>query len=302
MANTYIELGTHRSITHSPFDRAKTYRTLVSNFYNESNTTPQSSNFTIDNTNINIPDGTKFCAGDIMYSFSSSLKKGTILGSNWTRNGWGPKLEESYTSLLANVASVEVGSLACTVSSNVSLASQAALYLRISPLEAAQSLLDLSTTGLAPGDVTRSKIRDSAVTTEAFGSNAVNTSDLNNGAITSSKVADSAITSAKIKENAAPGAKIATNAITSDKISSGSVGSSELATNSVNTSEIGNNQVTSAKIGNNQVINSKITNSTILGSKFTANTIGPRELKGLTTGTTGKRILSVGNGSFKWSS
>ena len=295
MANNYIEVGTNRTITHSFSDFNETLRTLATRFNNESNVAPTLFNFTVDTVDTEIPQGTFYSDGKNIYSYSSIFTKGTHLEADWTRNGWGPRIEENFASLRANIGAVEVGTVACTINNDSSV------YLRISPAVTLQSLLNLSESQLYDGQITTAKLKDSAITTEAFGDNAINTSDIANLAIITSKFATASVTRPKFKRKAITQPKVKRDAATNIKFKPDSIGGVELAPGGVHSDSIKEKQVITDIFIDNSVTNAKIKPDEITGSRFVANTFTEREIKGLGTGAAGDILVfkSVSQG-FNW--
>ena len=258
MANTYIEIGTHRTITHSRDDFNNTTRTIVTNFTNSSNTTPTSFNFTTDTTNINVPNGVLFASENTIYINSSDFSRNTRLGGSWTRQGLSPRVENGYTAMLANVANIEVGTLVSTISTNPSLRGAASLYLKINNTNSVGSLVDLGSTTLAPGVVTTITIIDSAITRDAFFLKAVTRSKLADDCFTNAKIADDAVDTPQIADDAVENAQIADDAVDTPQIADDAVENAQIADDAVDTPQIADDAVENAQIANEAVQNENI--------------------------------------------
>lgn len=92
--------------------------------------------------------------------------------------------------------------------------------------------LNVSTTSILsgqPGSITSEMLADKAVTRKKLDDAAVGSEALGNASVTSVKILDRAVTTAKIADGAVISGKIATSSITSVKIANGAVTSEKLA-------------------------------------------------------------------------
>ena len=300
MANTYIEYGTYRSITFSRQDFNKSLRTVASNFQNNANVIPSTQNFTADISNINVPQGTIVYHKNVLYGYSDKLKKSTNLGGSWTRTAFSPKQENGYQALLANVESVEVGTMVSTVSADPNLSRDASLFLRIHGVESAGSLLDLTSGAFPDGSATTQKFKNSAIIDLSLIQNAINTSDIADGAVTGPKFATASIGPTEIEDGKVYTANFKNGAVTTSKIKNDDIISAKIADASVRTNHIRDRQVTGTEIADNALTKDKF--NTIQGNKLANNTVGIQEIKGLTqTNAPRSYMLATGGDGFKWS-
>ncbi|MBF0449989.1 MAG: 6-bladed beta-propeller [Candidatus Magnetomorum sp.] len=168
---------------------------------------------------------------------------------------------------------------------------------------------------LSSGSVTSVQISDSAITENKIGTGSVTETKIADNAISNNKIKDNAITETKIADNTISHNKIKDNTITETKIIDGAVTSGKIADNAITTTKINNSAIISEKIASDAITSEKILDGTIQSHDLASGSIDLTRLSNaiitatkiaasddmpLTNGTDGQRLVSNGDGTFRW--
>lgn len=132
LSNSYIEPVVGASLNGARQNVNGSLRAILSNF--KSKVTPSGVNIIADGANLGEVDGMLYRSAttNALYISDTVHAKSRPVGGNFTRIGIGNRVENGYSSLIANAHTYEIGELVATVSENTSLAANAKLYLCVS--------------------------------------------------------------------------------------------------------------------------------------------------------------------------
>lgn len=116
--------------------------------------------------------------------------------------------------------------------------------------DAFNELIDLyeSSSGVADGSITTTKLADDAVTGTKLADGSVDTAAVALDAITTNRLADSAVSTDKLQVEAVSSAKIQSNAVSNEKLTNDAVDTPELVDGAVTTAKLASAAVTPDKI------------------------------------------------------
>lgn len=164
-SNTYIEPTAGTSLNASRTQYNNSLRSLLTNF--KSIGSPTGPNIVRAGASIGEEDGMLFrsAATNALYISDSVHVKSSPVGGNFTRVGIGNRVENGIASLVANIASYEIGELVATPSSSGALSANARLYLITDNSAAATSFKDI---GIPPtnGSVTNTMLATNSITAD----------------------------------------------------------------------------------------------------------------------------------------
>ena len=164
-SNTYIEPTAGTSLNAARGQINNAIRSLLTNF--RSSARPSTTNLTASGANIGEQDGMLYRHANnnvnALYISDSATVKDAPVGGNFTRVGIGNRLENGVVAMMSNTTHYEIGELVATVSADVSLASNARLYLNKSNNNTPADFIDV---GIPPtnGSVVNTMIAIGGVT------------------------------------------------------------------------------------------------------------------------------------------
>ena len=164
-SNTYIEPTAGTSLNAARGQINNAIRSLLTNF--RSSASPSTTNLTASGANIGEQDGMLYRHANnnvnALYISDSATVKDAPVGGNFTRVGIGNRLENGVVAMMSNTTHYEIGELVATVSADVSLASNARLYLNKSNNNTPADFIDV---GIPPtnGSVVNTMIAIGGVT------------------------------------------------------------------------------------------------------------------------------------------
>lgn len=164
-SNTYIEPTAGTSLNAARGQINNAIRSLLTNF--RSSASPSTTNLTASGANIGEQDGMLYRHANnnvnALYISDSATVKDAPVGGNFTRVGIGNRLENGVVAMMSNATHYEIGELVATVSADVSLASNARLYLNKSNNNTPADFVDV---GIPPtnGSVVNTMIAIGGVT------------------------------------------------------------------------------------------------------------------------------------------
>ena len=166
-SNTYIEPTAGTSLNAARGQINNALRSLLTNF--RSSAQPAALNLTASGAAIGEQDGMLYRHANnnvnALYISDSATVKDAPVGGNFTRVGIGNRLENGVVAMMSNVTHYEIGELVATVSADVSLASNARLYLNKSNNNTPADFIDV---GIPPtnGSVVNTMIAIGGVTSD----------------------------------------------------------------------------------------------------------------------------------------
>ena len=132
-SNTFIEPTAGTSLNAARGQINNSLRSLLTNFRSEAS--PVALNLKASGATIGEQDGMLYRRANsnvaALYISDSDHKKDAPVGGNFTRVGIGNRVENGIASMMSNVTHYEIGELTATVSADVSLSSNARLYLNV---------------------------------------------------------------------------------------------------------------------------------------------------------------------------
>jgi len=166
-SNTFIEPTAGTSLNAARGQINNSLRSILTNFRSEAS--PTGVNITASGVAVGEQDGMLYRRANAnvsaLYISDSDHKKDAPVGGNFTRVGIGNRLENGIVSMMSNVTHYEIGELTATVSADVSLASNARLYLNVANNNTDADFIDV---GIPPtnGSVVNTMIAISGVTAD----------------------------------------------------------------------------------------------------------------------------------------
>lgn len=166
-SNTFIEPTAGTSLNAARGQINNSLRSILTNFRSEAS--PAGTNITASGVALGEQDGMLYRRANAnvsaLYISDSDHKKDAPVGGNFTRVGIGNRLENGVVSMMSNVTHYEIGELTATVSADVSLSSNARLYLNVANNNTDADFIDV---GIPPtnGSVVNTMIAISGVTAD----------------------------------------------------------------------------------------------------------------------------------------